>query len=321
MSVVGRLVLLLVVCTPVQAQSPARSLRGTSTAICQQTLPSTEPVHLRLERLLEHLFQENHALLREDLSRDQICLILESGDRPVASSDPEPGRIRLTLRLVEAVESDAELAFILSHELAHLWLRHPLFGGVPAPIQRVAAWQVKERQCQELHRHLRVQHWAAEEQSLQQLFQLSHLSKTQQRQKQVLVEARVHRQQANQRWLTCIQAQQLFADHLLGDAGAIHNWSEAEADAVGLDLFLNAGFDPAVLPDLFRRTKDIVPEDCPTHPERGQTSHPTPCWRLRHLQQRLKTPRAISAQRRAIARQNKLWRFLPLSPEPTRKGN
>jgi hypothetical protein len=73
-----------------------------------------------------------------------------------------------------------------------------------------------------------------------------------------------------------------------------------------------------VLPDLFRRTKDMVPQDCPTQPKRGEASHPTPCWRLWTLQQRLRTPRAIAAQNRAIARQGQLWRMLPLTAQPTR---
>ncbi len=314
---------LLLVGGSVQAQMLDASLKPTAGADCPQPLPATDPLHLRLERLLGYLLQTNRSQLRDDLHRKSICLVLESGDDstahlPWANSEPDRGRISLSTGLLAVLETDAELAFILSHELAHLWLRHPLFGGVPDPIQRVAAWQSQDRQCQALHRQLRLQVWAQEDRSLQALTHLPQRSKSQEQHRQTLLQAQQRRQRAHDHWLSCLEQQQKLGDRLLGEAGAIHNWTEAEADAVGLDLFLNAGFDPVVLPDLFRRTKDMVPQDCPTQPKRGEASHPTPCWRLWTLQQRLRTPRAIAAQNRAIARQGQLWRMLPLTAQPTR---
>jgi hypothetical protein len=266
-------------------------------------LPSPHPALRHIEGLVDHLLRANHSLLQQDLPREQISLILEEGDRPLtARSNPETGEIRLSATLLRAIQTDDELAFILSHELAHLWLKHPLFEATPQPIQRMSVWQTQAQQCQRLHRQLRVHHWAAEEQSLQRLIRQPSISAAQHQEKQALQQALLHRRLALQRWLNCRERLNQWVDQILGEAGAVHNWTEAEADAVGLDLFLNAGFDPAILPDLFRRTKGIAPKDCPSRPDRGSAGHPTPCWRLRQLEHRLKSVRAISARRRAIAR-------------------
>jgi hypothetical protein len=99
------------------------------------------------------------------------------------------------------------------------------------------------------------------------------------------------------------------ASQLIGYDYNRYNWMEAEADQVGLELFMRAGFSPQGSEELFKiliqsvadlsgdneKKKNAVPE-CLTRlselksgsrtdlPERGRLSHPESCWRLINTQ-------------------------------------
>jgi predicted SprT family Zn-dependent metalloprotease len=84
-------------------------------------------------------------------------------------------------------------------------------------------------------------------------------------------------------------------DDLIGDGpGAARNWKEQEADEVGFEFYLRAGFRP----DRFTRIHNILmaqsrsDRECESLlsagqlPTRGAASHPSSCWRIHNINQR-----------------------------------
>ncbi|WP_176736791.1 M48 family metalloprotease [Oligoflexus tunisiensis] len=84
-------------------------------------------------------------------------------------------------------------------------------------------------------------------------------------------------------------------DDLIGDgAGASKNWKEQEADEVGYEFYLRAGFRP----DRFASIHNLLmaqsrsDKECETLlssgqlPPRGFASHPSSCWRIHNINQR-----------------------------------
>ena len=85
------------------------------------------------------------------------------------------------------------------------------------------------------------------------------------------------------------------ASRILGFDYVRENWMEAEADQVGLELYLRAGFALSGFPNLFRKFDEVYDprgvEGCDqaysslqsgqstTLPERGRRTHPYTCWR------------------------------------------
>lgn len=71
--------------------------------------------------------------------------------------------------------------------------------------------------------------------------------------------------------------------------GALYNWAEEEADDVGLELYLRAGWSPAFYSEIFRKQSISKKEDVAacqallgsrTGPDRGMGPHPASCWRI-----------------------------------------
>lgn len=77
----------------------------------------------------------------------------------------------------------------------------------------------------------------------------------------------------------------------LAGPGARYNWREQQADEVGYELYLRAGFEPTFMPWLERNNmpledyqkclKEHVAKGIP--PSRENTGHPTDCWRIYDL--------------------------------------
>lgn len=78
-----------------------------------------------------------------------------------------------------------------------------------------------------------------------------------------------------------------FKESLVGDA--LYNWVEEEADDVGLEFYLRAGWSPVFYSEIFRKQSLISSEDSAScraqlsaevEPNRGIEFHPSDCWRL-----------------------------------------
>ncbi len=76
-------------------------------------------------------------------------------------------------------------------------------------------------------------------------------------------------------------------EKLVGNA--LYNWAEEEADDVGLELYLRAGWSPAFYSEFFRKQSLTKSEDMAAcrsqldtsmEPDRGIELHPADCWRI-----------------------------------------
>lgn len=96
--------------------------------------------------------------------------------------------------------------------------------------------------------------------------------------------------QKDEAWsrLTKLQQEMDDASARLDPKGIRHNWTEQEADEVGFELYLRAGFRWSDFPWLFARQmmadelercrKDHIEKN--VEPTRGDSSHPANCWRV-----------------------------------------
>ena len=82
----------------------------------RQALLEDSPLSLHCEALLDHLFPDQSGAFEVLISRDH---------RPVAFSLPD-GRIYLSAGLFLLIETEAELAFVLAHEAAHILSQHSM---------------------------------------------------------------------------------------------------------------------------------------------------------------------------------------------------
>lgn len=77
------------------------------------------------------------------------------------------------------------------------------------------------------------------------------------------------------------------ADSIVGSKGGFYSWREQEADEVGYELYLRAGFRADDFFKLFSRSEfsKVSQEECLRRvdekqiPDRGTASHPDGCWR------------------------------------------
>ena len=95
-----------------------------------------------------------------------------------------------------------------------------------------------------------------------------------------------------------LEIREKVADKILGEKGASRNWTEQEADELGLRLFIRAGFHPKDFLGVLVQTldnnsgelatylKELNAVEDPTRfrfPERGSENHPSPKWRMANI--------------------------------------
>lgn len=233
------------------------------------------PASARLVALAQKIAVANRETFQNNLDLLHLCIGVNPNLPGVdAHSTPESLRIEFSNQMLLTAGRDGELAAILSHELAHLSLQHRGFGETPPVMDsdvQFSSWKAESKAIQDSIATLATQRARPE-----QIFALiekfsSILAKMNQR-----------------------------IDEVYGERDAHRNWMEQEADEVGSEFFIRAGFDRMDYINILWKTRHDDDSqdrsDCQKmiensegnssplgRPERGQKSHPTMCWRVFHL--------------------------------------
>lgn len=161
----------------------------------------------------------NRTAFSSDLDPAHICIGLDFGARGSGFANSQTRSVGIGAGLILSVQNDAQLAAVIGHELAHVTMRHAYLDAV------MVAEPERER-MQRLTQEMRLAHARIE----------SSAKPDRDRPEEV---AAFDALQAHERGLF-EQIHAATVRHIGSEAA--NNWEENEADEVGLELYLNAGF-------------------------------------------------------------------------------
>lgn len=242
--------------------------------VCESSFSGT-PAALSLQQLATRIAKANPQTFYDELAPANLCIGVDAALQGAdARSTPEQLRIAFSSGLIGLAQNDGQLSAVLSHELAHLSLQHrgfaetpPLLGSDPNFTQL----QSEGRKIQD-----DIVRLALAKADPQQIFAL------------------------NDKFAEVLRRMNVRIDEVYGEKNAHVNWIEQEADDVGAEFFLRAGFNPDDYLEMLWRSargqRGESRDDCEAlveahrtevspapRPERGAAVHPTTCWRVFHL--------------------------------------
>jgi predicted SprT family Zn-dependent metalloprotease len=352
---------LLIACQPATPQSSSLDhTLGQTTRARSALSPCTgddpsDPVIGYMQMLVNELVTANSGTFQGLFDPSHFCLKLKQDDEINGLAYINNGEIHLTKGLIRAAESDADIAAVLAHELAHITMDHRyerehekvLTGSKVNELQAQLTAKQDEYRLQKANYYseliaiiqkdltfldklanLKSSPWlkysiadmrgllsATEPSLLQKAGLIDDLNnvrgqldyeeddKTTMESDKTWISLRTILSRSDQE-LKPIQdsladlnrkLNELPRDELIGDGpGAAKNWKEQEADEVGYEFYLRAGFRP----DRFTQIHNILmaqsrsDSECEALlssgqlPARGFASHPSSCWRIHNINQR-----------------------------------
>lgn len=241
--------------------------------VCEARSPDT-PQTLKLRAVAARIAAENPATFSDVFDVSKMCLSVNPKIPGMdARTTPEAMRIDFSPQLMDLFASDDEVAAVLSHELAHVTLQHQGFGETPPRMTNDAVFL--ERQSESRKIQAAIVELAKAKADPQKIFIL------------------------NAEFAKILEKMNKRIDEVYGEQNAHLNWLEQEADEVGAEFFVRAGFDRRAFinilwtshrasgeerqacSELIDRT--LREPDKAERPARGIQSHPSTCWRVYHL--------------------------------------
>lgn len=267
---------------------------------CRQILteaPAYPQATTYVQNILNHITTQNPQTFRDVYAPESFCIDLQEGPFN-AVADPQTGIVTVFTGVVKAAMNDAEIAAVLSHEIAHITMQH-------MDLMTQADWQ-KMGEDGQTKVYDRFDVMFDLDDLMLQLEQeqatLKELGEKQPDDRQAIQTSRQRIQdleksiQAKQRELeTSTVAVQAASQEKLGDKDQAFSSVEREADEVGFEFYLRAGFHPAAFGTIMRSfyPVDVIKQQgeflkCLANitfpvggnPDRGSEFHPSPCWRL-----------------------------------------
>jgi hypothetical protein len=227
---------------------------------------------LRLKKLVEKLGRSNAETFKNELDISSFCFVVDENDATVsASSSPNTKRVVFSPKLIGIAKSEAQLAAVVAHELAHISLQHAGAGELSPRVLKTDAGGAMNFQLQLLQED--VKRLAESGAPASEIFAV------------------------NDRYGKILSKLNLLTDDVYGEQNAHFNWLEQEADEVGAEFYVRAGFDISDFAAMIWSSHMLSSEqilECKSliqsavdgsdvRPSRGMASHPTPCWRGFHL--------------------------------------
>jgi Zn-dependent protease with chaperone function len=236
------------------------------------TLFATESARLR--SLAERIARANPNTFKNVLDIDKLCIGVDAQLKGLtARTLPSSFRIMFSPELYLLAQSDDQLAAVLSHELAHVTMQHQGFGETPPRMDSVPEFRQLKAEAKKIQE--KIVELATTNAPSAQIFALS------------------------EEYGRLAAKMNTLIDAAYGEENAHLNWLEQEADEVGAELFLRAGFAKEGFIDILWSSVRASSEDIracsalisaglsdpfqPNRPKRGPKSHPSVCWRVYHL--------------------------------------
>ena len=310
-----------------QAQTPSPLTRSSTvpTLACDRSqFATTTPLTDQLvNQLAQRIFAANTQTFRGDLAPQNICHGIQiEGVRAFANSQTRSFAIEGGL--IRRAQNVNQLAWVISHELAHITMRHGMDGSPIPPGQ--------DRNHNHLDdaaevRGLMARHAAM----INQINAVAKTGKGSPASNRMIAEAEVLNSRINS----------LMGLHMTPEELA--NWMENEADEIAVRIYTQSGFDPAEIgwrqeQEAIARHAGLDPHSPPQHPdaasrsraakaacgftqdlslvaapERGTHRYPQPCWsiwnfnrQIRQYSEPLRGPRVATGNTALVNAQNEI---------------
>jgi hypothetical protein len=226
----------------------------------------------RLRNLAETLAQSNPGIFINGLALSSFCFVVDTADTNAsASSSADTKTVVFSSKLIATAQSDAQLSAVVAHELAHITLQHAGAGEVSPRVLKTETGEAMNAQLRALQEDIkRLVHAGA---PVSEIFAVSA------------------------RYGEILSKLNELTDRIYGEENAHYNWLEQEADEVGAEFYVRAGYGISDFADMLwashgQSSRDVTEckvliqgalEGSSVRPHRGTASHPTPCWRAFHL--------------------------------------
>lgn len=270
---------------------------------CNRLLPAdpTFPQATQyLKQIIEHIAISNPDTFRDAYEAKSFCVDIQEGPFN-AYADPETGMITVFSGVIKQASNDAEVAAVLSHELAHVTMQHTDMM-TQADLHKMG----EDGQTQVYAR-------------FDLMFDLDELMVQLEEEQKIVTELnkssiknndKLHRSYQNIQNIesqiqekkrdidTATAAVQATSRAKLGDPQQVFGSIEREADEVGFEFYLRARFHPAAFGTVMRNfyPLDLVRQQAEflkclaritfpvgAKPTQGTEFHPSPCWRLYNI--------------------------------------
>jgi hypothetical protein len=230
------------------------------------------PAAKRLNLVAKIIADGNPTVFRDTLHISNICIGVDKiSTQKTAKTDPSTKTITFTLKLMALAQSDSQLAAIIAHELAHISLQHAGLGEISPRVMATAEGSALSEQQKQLQNKIR------------------ELAKANAPSSDVF--------KVNEEFKKVSDAINTLTDKIYEEKDAHINWIEQEADEVGAELFVHAGYSIHDFANILWLSAESSPqqivacneliymawENGTERPERGNATHPTTCWRAFHL--------------------------------------
>jgi len=284
------------------------SLREGHTLSCLEE--SSGPFTVYIRKHLDHIASQNSTVFTGPLESKKFCIVpIEIDDIDAGSS--WDGSLFINTGVLRAAQNDAQFASVIAHELAHITLRHgmtelaefvalhPEYKAEALALD-AALEDARSRQSAALPKILSEVHsWKAYLDRFRTLVQREWNSRRAAldckaigrvfvkaedlaiREAAIpLYEQGYHASLPEFETNACtLLAAEFTADH--HRQSVLSNWKETEADEVGYEFYLTAGYREDQFPAFFDNVEAIAGKD--SNCDRGIKDHPGDCWRAQNI--------------------------------------
>ena len=283
--------------------SPLRSCKEAEKASAH---PSTARAKLYLEKILDVIISENNRstnVFKGYFARENFCVsVVNDNATSNAFADPETGLIEFYTGMFLEMESDAMVASVLAHELAHITLDHSTRNHTfKTKLTNTELLSLQSDQQLLVEMADKVQFLKSKIFEIYNIPEEHEPNSTKDTPIFVLFERAVEKSVASGKCGDRCTQFRSFANELIQilksaevilerrkvllfrhfTAEEIANKSEADADEVGLEFVVRADIDPAETLEHWRMNArtTLAGNDCHVPATRGTGTHPSSCWR------------------------------------------
>jgi predicted Zn-dependent protease len=311
--------------TSVQRKSPLKSCKEEAKSAYN---PKLKLANAYLEKMIDLVVSENQKsaqTFRGFLDRTKFCSGVISSSSMQASGDPANGMLSATTGLLGKAQNDAEIAFALTHEMAHITLNNFLgtrtfenkipklekasynalansselaYGDVLSISAQVdAIFDVNPSGSYDENAPYAPQY--------RKLYEIALKDQKCKMQCEAFKTLGTKLGNAFEAYDTSEAKRKIMVKKYYSGE-EIANKSESDADEVGLEFMARAGFDLSQATGFIGRARSTAPTSACVGKvfKRGYGAHPATCWRMQHIADEVKEHQKNYARFQVNAKQN-----------------